>query len=184
MWIKAISIVRMRRGYDMSNSIGNGHLRHSEGFFKGIRTVIQSRQEMTMDINHSWIENTVRTGSQQRRIDRAISRLIVFLNYSSRHLPVNSGCVWFAAGVCHSCSGPVFPAPSSGTPPTSAVSRTFLNLSGPPRKQDQPASLSLMGIFQSRIERADFLEELLVEAPQVAKADFFETLLRFASNNQ
>src|SRR5262249_12742985 len=89
MRIKAKLIVRMRRGYDISNSIGNRHLRHGDGFFQGVRTIIQSRQDMTMNINHSWMEDTVGTGSQQRRIDRAIPRLIDCVPcYSSRLLPV------------------------------------------------------------------------------------------------
>src|SRR5262249_2261262 len=46
-------IVRMRRGYHVRNAIRDGRLCHLQRFFDLVGTVIQTRQNVTVQVNHS-----------------------------------------------------------------------------------------------------------------------------------
>jgi len=51
--IKKILTAGVRRGNHVSDSIGNRRLRHRQGFFHGGRAIIESRQNVTVQIDHS-----------------------------------------------------------------------------------------------------------------------------------
>src|SRR5216684_2228950 len=50
--VEMIVVVRMRRRYNMSDPVRDGRLGHCQGFFEGGRPVIESRQDVAVQINH------------------------------------------------------------------------------------------------------------------------------------
>ncbi len=50
--IERVSVAGVRRGDDVRDSVGNRRLRHRHRFFHGSRAIIETRQNMTMQIDH------------------------------------------------------------------------------------------------------------------------------------
>ena len=49
---KPVLIIGMWGGYDVGNSVSDGHLRHPQGLIERIGTIVQAWQEVTVNINH------------------------------------------------------------------------------------------------------------------------------------
>lgn len=52
------AIARMRRGDDVVNALGDGHFGHSDGDFEGFGAVVQSREDVAMDVDHEEVEDS------------------------------------------------------------------------------------------------------------------------------
>lgn len=51
--IKEVMAIGMRRGDDARDSLRDRGFRHRHGFFDRLRAIIEARQNVTMQINHS-----------------------------------------------------------------------------------------------------------------------------------